>query len=493
MQRLRTVGSTLLAAWLQAVAGPAGAMPCFVNAAAVGANNGSSWADAYKDLQGALGTGACAEVWVAKSVYKPSAGNASVSFIVTPGAAVYGGFAGNETQRAQRDPAANLTVLSGDLANDDCGGSGCPNGVDTDATQIAGGNSSHVVVMDGTGTMPITSSTVLDGFTITAGNASSDSGGGLYCNGAVAAKSCSPTLANLMFSGNRTSFVGGALFAYAENGGASSPVLTRVTFRGNRATLDGGAIYNDGANGGTSSPLLTDVTFDANTATEWGGAMYNDGTSGGVSSPVLTGVTFSGNSAKVGGAMYDAGSGGTSSPSLTNVTFSGNSASQYGGAMFNVGDSTGVSSPTLTNVTFNGNSATQYGGAVDSYDGGSGISVPVLTNVILWGDTAGTSYPEVLGSATISKSIVQGGCPVGTSCSNLVSGDPLLGPLRNNGGPTRTLMPGFGSKAVDAASDPNCPPVDQRGIVRPLGPHCDIGAVESDLVFADNFDGTPAF
>jgi cysteine-rich repeat protein len=56
--------------------------------------------------------------------------------------------------------------------------------------------------------------------------------------------------------------------------------------------------------------------------------------------------------------------------------------------------------------------------------------------------------------------------------------DPMLVPLQNNGGPTDThaLLPG--SPALDKGEDANCPSEDQRGVVRPLGGKCDIGAFE---------------
>jgi predicted outer membrane repeat protein len=485
---IRGIALVVAAFALLSGAGPAGAALCFVDGNAAG-GSGGSWNDAYKDLQSALANVGCSEIWVAKFVYRPSTSNVSVSFNIRPGAAVYGGFAGTEAQREQRSPAANLTVLSGDIDGNDCGGSGCANGVDTAVAQIAGGNSRHVVVMDGTGTSPVSASTVLDGFTITAGDAVADSGGGLYCHGEGAGKACSPMLAHLVFSGNRAANIGGALFNLAEPGGVSSPQLSDVTFRGNAALQFGGAIYNDGAAGGTSSPVLANVTFEGNNASLWGGAMFNDGNAG-TSSPTLSNVTFSDNYANAGGAIYNEGSGGASSPTLTNVTFSGNGAQQQGGAMFNDGQSAGVASPALTNVTFNGNSAGTYGGAISSY-GLGGSSSPTLTNAILWGDSASSGAPEVIGDASIAWSIVQGGCPSGVSCSKLVAGDPRLGPLRNNGGGTATLLPGSGSAAIDAGDDANCPATDQRGIARPQGAHCDVGAVESDRIFAADFEATP--
>ena len=72
-----------------------------------------------------------------------------------------------------------------------------------------------------------------------------------------------------------------------------------------------------------------------------------------------------------------------------------------------------------------------------------------------------------------------------TTCPGINS-DPMLGPLQNNGGPTQTMALLPGSAAIDAANDAICaaPPVnnlDQRGITRPQGPHCDIGAYEAML------------
>jgi hypothetical protein len=62
-----------------------------------------------------------------------------------------------------------------------------------------------------------------------------------------------------------------------------------------------------------------------------------------------------------------------------------------------------------------------------------------------------------------------------SSFSNI---DPLVGPLADNGGPTRTLALLSGSPAIDAVNDEHCPPTDQRGVSRPFGAHCDIGAFE---------------
>jgi predicted outer membrane repeat protein len=449
---------------------------CFVDSAAAGANTGRSWTDAFTDLQSALATPGCSEIWVAKGVYKPTAGaDQTISFAIPSGTAVYGGFAGNETQRNASNPRQNPTVLSGDLGGND---TGAENGIDTtvpsDGTN--GDNSYHVVYFDGR-TTPVTAATVLDGFVITAGFANGgfpdDSGGGAICNANHAVSGlCSPALSRLVFSGN---------FAGSGIGG-------------------GGALYNDGYNG-VASPTLTDIAFSGNAAgdtmagTGAGGAMRNDSYgSGSASSPTLNNVTFSGNTAGVGGgAMYNsANSFGISTPVLTNVTFSANASGNVGGAISNSN-----ASPKMTNVSFSGNSALYYGGAMSN---SSSTSKPILTNVILWNDSVtdpGGGDPEIFnqsGQPTIDHSIVKGGCSSGSTCTNLVTGDPKLGALAYNGGFTPTFLPGAGSAAIDTGKDVGSPATDQRGIARPQGAHCDIGAVEVvayDRIFADNFDGTP--
>ncbi|HET6546199.1 MAG TPA: choice-of-anchor Q domain-containing protein [Rhodanobacteraceae bacterium] len=473
---------------------------CYVNGAAeTGANDGSSWDNAYVQLQSALADAGCTEVWVARGLYKPGTTQTD-HFDIRSGTAVYGGFRGDEIVLAQRDPAANPTILSADIDDNDVDADG--NHTDETTADIVGNNARHVLTMDGITGTPITASTVLDGFVVTAGDATGtlfpDSvGGGLYCAAVGAGHVCSPTLATLAFSGNRAVY-GGAIYNDG-NAGDSSPTLTRVTFSGNLAGNSGGAIYNDGQSAGVSSPVLTDIVFTNNLA-EYGGAMVNNGESG-TSSPTVTKVTFAGNSATYAGAMYNDGiDQGVSRPILTNVTFSGNSAT-YGGAIIDNGMQAGVCAPILDNVTFNGNSA-NYGGAIYIY-GVGGTSSATLVNVILWGDAAFYRGAEIYnggGMPTIGHSVIDGGLN-GNGIDNenggiVVDGggnlarDPILEPLGDNGGFTRTMALGEGSSAIDSGDDAICPATDQTGMLRPQGAHCDIGAFEAraDLLFADGFD-----
>jgi len=402
----------------------------YVSAGATGANSGASWADAYTDLQSALGNAACKHIRVAGGIYKPTAStDRTATFHIAAGLRVYGGFVGIRTTR---DPMLHATVLSGDIDNNDVNDSG----VVTDWTHLVGGNSYHVAALDGT-TTAIDFDTQLDGLTITAGDASetdapNDRGGALYCNGAGAGHSCNPTLSNLVFAGNSAASFGGALYA-------------------------------DGTDGGNSSPLVRESTFFGNNADLGGGACHDTGTSGdGESSPTYVNDTFTTNHARYGGALYHHIQTGSGQLSLTNSTFHANVSLFGGGAIAEIG-----------------------------IDGGPVIGV---ANSIFWGDTGPAGNEELLVVADVlpqfANSIVMGSggsaswnSSFGIDAGGNLDGDPLLGPLQNNGGATPTFLPAIGSPAIDHGADIVCTagPAharDQRGIARPQGPHCDIGAVE---------------
>jgi hypothetical protein len=229
--------AVLLCALLARGAAVAGASVIYVNASATGANNGSSWADAYVSPQSGLSVaGSGDELWVAAATYKPTVTtDRTISFVLKNGVGVYGGFNGTETQRSQRNPAVNVTILSGDI--------GTP-GTATD-------NSFHVVTADGT----VTSSGILDGFTVTAGQADGTSpnerGGGMWDNGGA------PTLGNLIFSGNFANFEGGGLRVTS-----GAPALTNCTFTGNTVAFGGAG--GGMKSGGGSSVTATSCVFRSN-------------------------------------------------------------------------------------------------------------------------------------------------------------------------------------------------------------------------------------
>lgn len=451
---------------------------CRVDTGAGGANNGSSWADAYTDLQSALHDFSCTEVWVAAGVYHPvvtanpasiTAAEAAMSFQVRPGQRVYGGFAGNEATREGRDPANHVTVLSGDIGLDD---SVNADGITWTVHDQVGTNSEHVVLLLAAPTAgPIGADTVLDGFSITAGDADGGHGGGLYCRAGGAGHGCSPRLQTLRFIGNRAT-AGGGVALEGIDGAVSTATLIGVHFVNNWGILMGGALYNDAANG-LSRPTLRDVVFATNVSVD-GGAIYNNGEPNGVAGMNIIGAYFGNNDATTGAVMYNNGKGGSSSPSIRNATVTSNDGTYS--IVFNDGSNGGDASPVFTNVTFSDNRLSGSGAVIDN-DASGGHSQPALHNVILWDPY----FDEVgdLDAATIDHSIVYGGCPLSATCTDVTSSDPMLSLAQYNGGPTRNQMPQPGSPAIDAGNDATCPATDQRSVLRLFSPPCDIGAVEA--------------
>jgi len=198
----------------------------------------------------------------------------------------------------------------------------------------------------------------------------------------------------------------------------------------------------------------------------------------GADDTTLDGFTISGGNAdgaypnELGGGMNNDNG---SSPTLTNVTFSGNSAS-YGGGMYNDGGGAehAYLNPTLTNVTFSNNSASTSGGGMLNDD-----SNPWIRNTIFWGNTTTTLGAQIYNDSDstprVSDSVVEGGYAGGT---NIITADPMLGALGDYGGFTQTVPLQAGSSAIDTGNDAVCPATDQRGVSRPQGAHCDIGAYE---------------
>ena len=261
-------------------------------------------------------------------------------------------------------------------------------------------------------------------------NHASHLGSGFYrgYGGAIAGGS---TVSHSTFAGN-----------IAQEGGAIFNVrtVTHSTFAGNYADWDGGAI--SGINSVTSS------TFTSNRAGYthsggFGGAIYVGGGALAVSNSTFNGnhASWADGSGGLGGGIY-VGGGGTLT--VTHSTFAGNIAEYDGGGIFTRGALT-LQNTIIAHSVMATNCFNDFGQVID---GGGNLSYPDAT------------------------------CPG-------INADPRLGPLQDNGGPTHTMAPGPGSAAIDAAVDAVCaaPPVnglDQRGIMRPQGPHCDIGAVEQD-------------
>ncbi|MBI4672562.1 MAG: DUF11 domain-containing protein [Chloroflexi bacterium] len=262
------------------------------------------------------------------------------------------------------------------------------------------------------------------------------------------------TVTSSVFQLNTAEGDGGAIFSFG-----TLTVANSVFFE-NRADSTGGAIFN------SFTTAVVDTTFSENIAAGDGGAIYN------VITLMVTHSTFSNNSvAGDGGAIFNGWM-----LDVTNSTFSGNSAGRWGGAIYN------FDTLAITNSTFSGNSGITSGGGIMNDNGGIGAAT--LRNTIVANSTAGGNCALGAGAAFTDGGGNLRWPNTDATCVGAF-GDPKLGALADNGGPTQTLALQSGSAAIGAVNA-NCPATDQRGMTRPqpTGGTCDSGAYER---------GSPAF
>jgi hypothetical protein len=215
------------------------------------------------------------------------------------------------------------------------------------AVRLHSSDGPGVTMIDGTGFLHVVQcvsgegpDTILEGFTITGGNANGDgfpdnSGGGMLNNNS------DPTVTNCVFIWNKAPSGGGM---YNTN---SSPTVTGCTFSWNEST-SGGGMYNTNSN-----PTVTNCVLSWNEAPSGGGMYWNEATKGGGmyntnSNPPVTNCVLSWNEATNGGGMYNT----NSRPPMTGCVLSWNEATS-GGGMYNTN-----SSPPVTGCTFSWNEAT---------------------------------------------------------------------------------------------------------------------------------------
>lgn len=276
----------------------------FVDGSASGAGDGSSWGNAFTDLQqalqGAAAASACgfqpSTILVAEGTYVPSdSGDRTVSFEIQDNTQLFGGFPEGGASFAARDPIAHPTILSGDLNGDD----GFAN---------YGDNSFHVVT-------PFDSEIYLDGFVITSGNADGDDSAG---GGGILAVSADVTLANCVVSANRSSSRGGGLAV----SGAGQVYLTNCVIVGNLSDSAGGGLYRAA---GAGSTTITNTSFLGNAANGAGGGAACFGLES--SSLHATNCTFCGNEGTTTGGGLHVQNG---QASMRNSIFWGNTVNTPG-------------------------------------------------------------------------------------------------------------------------------------------------------------------
>lgn len=427
----------------------------FVSASATGANDGSSWTNAYTDLQTALAAATNGTtIEVGQGTYKPTAGtDRTISFDLASGVTLQGGYAGTGTDNPDaRDVTQFPTILSGDIGT-------------------AGDNSDntyHVVYATG-----VDSTAVLDGFTVTDGKTSTIGSSGVeVTGGGILIENASPTITNCLITAN-TANIGGGGMAIED---ASAPAVTDCTFSNNTAEL-GAGIYDQGA--GTT---FTNCTITDNNAIISGGAIYNN-----LSSPTLIDCTITGNFAtNSGGAVANAGS----SPTFINCFISGNQSNGTGGAMSNnyVDNSSVIttSNPVVTNCTIAGNYAAQNYGGIENAGTGPTASTVTITNSILWNDSPGEISTANPATVTFSD-VDQAGF---TGSNNNISIDPQF--ARNPGAigseDFGNLNLKVGSPVIDVGSNAAISGTDTdiNGNARIINGTVDLGADEvQSILYVD--------
>jgi predicted outer membrane repeat protein len=438
------------------------------------------------------------------------------------GGAIMGGGAGSVMVSGSAFSKNSADGWGGAILNDDKGSAAVDSSSFSENSGLNGGGLAN----DGTGLVTVENSTFAKNAALAASVLSSGEGGGLHSNsvgdvvvtGGAFTENTARSGGGLSNEGGGTLEIAGTRFAanHAEEQGGGILIqsgavrLLNIDVIGNSADsaieAGGGISYQGdklasigetaaiedsrirdnkakGPGGGIDSrgdgPLaITTTTISGNTA-GMGGGIHHVG-----DAPLELGrSTVAGNFAESGGGVFSDGDG---EASLRNTTVSGNRAGQFGGGLL-------VSSRlTITSSTVAGNTAAVGGGINNGGGDLVGDGSVFLTNTIVANSPTGGNCAGTITSAG-------GNLDSANTCrlselSDQPGTDPRLGPLADNGGPTRThaLMAASPAqeRAVCTEADP-CPPEDQRGLDRPQFEGFDVGAYESELAPGGAGDSQP--
>jgi len=309
----------------------------------------------------------------------------------------------------------------------------------------------------------------IDSLTITGGDAPGDSDGGAILSAG------NVLLSDVVVTGNHASRDGGGV---AIQGISASMVIDDSVISDNEAEGFGGGIHN------MSSMVVRRTTISNNLADD-GAGVANRSNAQARGSLAMSDSTISGNIASNrGGGIYNSDN--LVTFALSNSTISGNEA-RFGAGVFNIaGAQFAISSTTIT-----ANDASNRGGGIRSEGG-----LVDLKNTIVAGNlgtdpdiqSAGGSFNSsghnLIGNRGTANGFINGvnGDQVGSSSAPI---NARLGPLAENGGPTKTHAISSQSPALDAGDNNGAPATDQRGMPRPVGPAVDIGAYELSMDLGD--------
>lgn len=340
-----------------------------------------------------------------------------------------------------------LTVIHG-RANPGCSGvgGGLP------STSLCGGG----IKVESGAALTLTHSAVL--------SSTAEVGGGILNQGTL-------IIAHSIISGNTAAFWGGGIFT------AGPLTVQNSVIAGNSSQFGGGLTNN------YSGPMTVLSSTIANNLSEGvGGGIVNEG-------PLtIAGSTISGNTAMLYGGGIEVKSVGLTA--ITNTTISGNQAGQNGGGI-------GTYINSLSIIDINHSTIVSNTAGYDSSGNGQGgglfafmTTVFTLTNTIVANRDTGSQTPDcAIVSPRDGGGIYSGGynligdttgCAMVTQSTDLLNQNAWLEPLADNDGPTQTHALRFNSPAVDIIPAASCAlSTDQRGVTRPLGTACDIGAYET--------------
>lgn len=302
-------------------------------------------------------------------------------------------------------------------------------------------------------------------------------------------------------AGARSTIIDGEKASRVFRLGGEEVTIEGVTVTGGAATEFGGEELS-GDGGGilvVSSKKVNIVgsTIVGNEAQQNGGGVSAPPEGGSVTELNVAGSTIAAN--RVGGGVAEGFGGGLyalGDVSIVNSTFNANSAESTAGSVQGggvlIGIDIGVTDPTsasILNSTIAGNSVATggVGGGLSIYNPTPGtVTALSVKNTVVAGNTAAGAPSDCGTVALITSSNNLSGdasCQF-TDAGSKQNADPLLGPLQNNGGPTDTMSLAAGSPALDAGTNAGCPATDQRGVSRPQGGACDIGAYEREAAAA---------
>jgi CSLREA domain-containing protein len=353
--------------------------------------------------------------------------------------------------------AGTYLLTLGELLYDTTGRAVVVENTSGGSVAIDGNLASRVFDLTGSGSMAVSGVTIQNGRVTTA----SAHGGGI-----LLANSATFTLSNSSVVHNSTTDAGSAGGGIYANLGQLT--LANTTVANNTSGASGAGVYSQAATVAVSNSTFSINIVGNGMGLGDGGAIRSS--SGTI---VVTNSTFQGNQAPTGGAGIET----SATLTVTNSTFSGNTSTLNGAAIDAIGGGT------VSYSTFAGNSSPD--GAVNG---------PVqLKGTIL---AHGAQGPNCGGSVTSLGDNISDDSSCFTTPNGIndrINTPPLLGALGNYGGPTQTYPLLQGSPAIDTATHNACPPPsnDQRGVPRPAGTACDIGAFEGVITLTPTPTATP--